>query len=166
MAADPFIIANLVTQGIALTGGRRESDIRQMVKRQLILASEFYVSEVKLKTPVGATNYLRDSWDYGYSDQEQTSTIAPRAEYAIPVELGRKAAPVPIEPLTLWVRRKLGVSDAKQARGIAFAISRKKRTTPTPGQNFASETFAAVLPAINSNFIAPIGALVVRALGG
>jgi hypothetical protein len=167
VATSPFIAADLVIQGGALTAGRRESDIRQIVKRQLVLSSEYYVSEVKLATPIGATNNLRDSWDFAYDDQEQSSTIGPRAEYALPVELGRKPGRgIPLVPLTLWVKRKLGVSNPRQARSIAYLISRKAKRVGIKGQYFAGDTFDAALPVINANFISPIGALIVKSLGG
>lgn len=162
-----IISATLVTEGILLSQGRAISDLRQVVKKQLTLASEFYVSEVKQKTPVGVFNNLRDSWDYRYDDQEQQSTIAPRAEYALAVELGRKPGKgIPIEPLTLWVRRKIGVSGERKAKSIAFLISRKAKRQGIKGQHFAGDTFTAVLPVLNNTFISPIGALVVKALGG
>jgi len=46
------------------------------------------------------------------------------ASYASDVEFGRSAGTMPpIAPLQKWVRRKLGVSDEKQARSLAFAIA-------------------------------------------
>lgn len=162
-----FIVANLVTQGLALTNGRRESDIRQITKKQLSLASEFLVSEGRLATEVGATNYLRDSWDWGYDDAEQESRVGPRAEYAIVLEKGRKPGKgIPIEPLTLWVKRKIGVSDERAARSMAFAISRKAKRRGIAPKPFVEPMFTAALPAINSAFISPLGALLVKALGG
>lgn len=166
MAADPFIVANLVTQGIALTGGRRESDIRQMVKRQLLLASEFYITEVKLAGPEDK-GYMRGGWDAKYEDQEQLVRIGNIAEYTYNLEKGRKPGKgIPLVPLTLWVRRKIGVKDERKARSIAFCISRKAKLKGLAAKPFVLPTLNAVLPAINNTFISPLGALLVKALGG
>ena len=64
-----------------------------------------------------------------------------------------------------WVRRILGVSDQKKARGIAFAISRKKKRQRTPGQHFAEETFDSNINSLNQNFLNPVGAEIVRTIG-
>lgn len=161
-----FIVANLVTQGLALTNGRRESDIRRETKKQLVLASGFLISEFRLAGPEDK-GYLRDSWDLKYDDEEQESRIGPRAQYAYNIEFGRKPGKgIPLEPLTLWVRRKVGVSDERAARSMAFAISRKAKRQGLAPKPFIEPTFIAALPAINSAFISPLGALLVKALGG
>jgi hypothetical protein len=49
------------------------------------------------------------------------------------IEQGRRAAPIPIEPLAEWVRRKLGCKDPKRSRSIAFAISRHASKHARPG---------------------------------
>jgi len=45
--------------------------------------------------------------------------------YALPVELGSRPHWPPIAPIALWVRRKLGISDEREARSVAFLIARK-----------------------------------------
>ncbi len=59
------------------------------------------------------------------------------AVHAVFVEFGTRPRTkgVPIKPLERWVRLKLGISDAKLARQVAFAISntiKKRGTKPKP----------------------------------
>jgi len=42
----------------------------------------------------------------------------------------------PVDAIQGWVRRKLGVKDAKEARSIAFAIARKIKRSGTKAQPF------------------------------
>lgn len=44
--------------------------------------------------------------------------------YAMPVEMGSRPHFPPIAPLQLWVRRKLGITDERESRSVAFLIAR------------------------------------------
>lgn len=164
---DSFIDVDVNLDGSIFSAGRRESDVNKAIQRQFTLAAEFFISEVRLATPVGATNNLRDSWDFGYIKSSQRVVIAPRSEYAMAVEMGRRPGKwIPIEPLQLWVKRKLGVDNEREAKSIAFAISRKAKMSGIRGKFFVSKTFEATLPTIQSAFISPLGNMIVRALRG
>lgn len=67
------------------------------------------------------------------------------------IESGRRAAWIPIKPLAEWVHRKLGVSDAAEARGIAFAISKKASTTPRPGLHILEKAQPSIVEAWKTN---------------
>jgi len=55
------------------------------------------------------------------------SESSPRVKAGV-IEYGRRpGVGIPILPLMEWVRRKLGVTDYKQQRSIAFAISMKAK---------------------------------------
>lgn len=162
-----FLQAEILITGDALTGGRRESEINRDIKRQLTAAGIFMQSPLAQATPFGVTGEFRRSWVSQIREEGSTmsAVVFPGAtEYALAVELGRKAAPVPIEPLTRWVRRKLQVTDEKRARGIAFYLSKKKAKKPTKGQEFAKKTFEANVSTLNQNFLDPIGAKIVQSL--
>lgn len=151
--------------GPLFSEGRPRAEIRKVVKEQLVGASLFYIGEVKPKTPVGVYGVLKGSWQYVYDDASQTSIIGTgTVEYAPAVELGRKAAPVPIKPLRLWVKRVLGISKESEINSVAFLIGRKKKRQATPGQFFATETWKRTLPTLNNAFMSPIGAKIVERL--
>jgi len=107
--------------------------------------------DIQFATPVGASpssDSLQNSWNIrktGLLAWEVFSTKDPI--WLRPVEFGRRAAPVPVYALVPWVQLKIN-PDPIAARGIAFAISRKKAHTPTPGQKFVQKTADAQLPKI------------------
>lgn len=114
-------------------------------------AAERMQYALQVASPVGASpssDSLQNSWRIrraGLLAWEIFSTKDPI--WLRPVEYGRRAAPVPIEPLIPWVQLKIN-PDPVAARGIAIAISRKKAHTPTPGQGFVRKTVDEELPKI------------------
>ncbi len=67
------------------------------------------------------------------------------------IELGRRAAPIPIGPLAEWVRRKLGCSDPKRALGIAIAISKKAAKVPRPGLHVLGRAHPRIAESLQKN---------------
>jgi hypothetical protein len=63
--------------------------------------------------------------------------------YALPVELGSRPHFPPIAPIALWVRRKLGISDEREARSVAFLIARKISRVGTKPREFFKRGFEA-----------------------
>lgn len=138
-----MIESDIVFRGNLFTG--RSPGIATRTSRATLTKASLYLEgEMIRNTPVGVFGTLRRSWFSRVTDngQETTASIINPIEYALPVELGRRAAPVPIEPIELWVRRKLGVPQSR-SRQVAFIIAKKKARQRTPGQLFATNTFDA-----------------------
>ena len=142
--------------------GQAMAEVRDALRQQLTGAGLYLEGELARATPA-YTGAAQRGWFTEYDDDNQTARVANPLEYIVPLELGRRAAFVPVKPLELWVRRKLGVDD-KNARRIAFAISRKKARFPTPGLRFAQTAFEQALPTIQSAFIGPLGPIIVERL--
>lgn len=86
------------------------------------------------RIPVDTGDYARSFRVVQVSETriEIVSHANPRVKAGV-VELGRRAAWIPIEPLSEWVRRKFNVQDPSEARSIAWLISRKASRTPRAG---------------------------------
>ena len=67
------------------------------------------------------------------------------------IELGRRAAPIPIEPLVHWVRRKLGCPDPRKQRSIAHAISRYASRHPREGLRVLERAHPRIAEALIRN---------------
>jgi hypothetical protein len=67
------------------------------------------------------------------------------------IEEGRRAAPIPIEPLALWVRRKFGCKDPNKARSIAIAISKAASKTKRPGLHVLRRAHPKIVEAMSKN---------------
>lgn len=63
------------------------------------------------------------------------------AAHTLPIELGTKPHFVPIQPLQDWVEYKLGL-EGKEAKSVAFAISRKIGKDGTEGKFMFRDAFA------------------------
>lgn len=155
-------IATVITQGDLFDPGRLSSDSKAVYRQQLMAAGLFLQGELQRNTPV-YTGVLSKSWFMEYDEARQTVVIANPAEHALPVELGHKAAPVPIKPFVLWAKRKFSLDD-KAARRVGFFIAMKKRVKPTEGKFFARNTFEASLSDLNTAFLQPIGVELIRRL--
>lgn len=59
--------------------------------------------------------------------------VVSSAAHTLPIELGTKPHFVPIQPLQDWVEYKLGL-EGKEAKSVAFAISRKIARDGTEGK--------------------------------
>lgn len=67
------------------------------------------------------------------------------------IEYGRRPAPIPIEPLADWVRRKLGCNDPKKARSIAFAISKVASKKKREGLHVLERAHPKIAEALEAN---------------
>ena len=69
--------------------------------------------------------------------------LAPPADqYGIFVEVGTRPHFPPPAAMEAWVRRRLGVTNDRQARELAFLIGRKIARTGTPGRFFFERALA------------------------
>ena len=104
------------------------NNINQKVAKAFSIALYDTVEELKKQSYVGATNQLRSGWDHTnpvISDDKITASITNDSSHAINRIAGRsRGKPPPIDPIELWVKKKLKLP-AGQARGVAFAISKK-----------------------------------------
>lgn len=76
-------------------------------------------------------------------------------KYAAPVETGARPHMPPPESLLLWVQRKMGIDDEKQALSVAFAIAKNIAKRGTQGHQMFSRALAElepmVVPALEKN---------------
>ena len=159
-----FIDARIEFVGDVFSASRASSETRRVIGQQLTGAAFYLEGEMIQATPVGATGVLRASWASEYDPQQMEATVFNNAEHMFPTELGRKAAWVPIKPLQLWVKRKLGISDEKKSLGVAIAISKHKSENPTEGQHFVQKTYDDAVPVLQKNFLNVVGAEIVKSL--
>lgn len=158
-----MINAEIKFEGAIWDPNKSQVATRKVIKGALVAASEFLKTEVALATPVGVGGDLSKAWGTEWDEANQEAVVFNPVEYGLVVELGRKAAPVPIKPYARWFQRKLGLSP-KEAIGAAIASSKKKAKQATPGQFFTKKTFASNLSKINENFIQPIGGNLIQEL--
>jgi hypothetical protein len=103
-------------------------------------------AELSKASPKGVSSPgLANSWVHQVKDLSVSVTNT--QAHLEPVDLGRRPAYVPIAPLELWVREKIGI-EGPQARRVAFAISRTMAARPTPGKEFVNATMQQVFPQI------------------
>lgn len=161
------IRADLVLTGTGMTRGRRDGEVHRVVKRQLVAGGLYLEGEVARATPFGVTGKMRRGWQSTYvkrGSQASEVLVSNATEYVLPVELGRRPGTfIPLKPLQLWARRKLG-ADEGRAWGIARKISRKAKRSGIKGQRFAEKTFDESIDVLNRNFLFPVGAQLVKVL--
>ncbi len=131
-----MISINIQTEQFQKHMNRFPSISRSEIVKTLETVVQKLESDVQSKTPVGVggASGLKGSIsgevvDFG---RIYTGRVATSLAYAKAVEFGRQpgSTPPPVAPLALWIQRKsptgTGASlPLKQARGIAFYLSRK-----------------------------------------
>lgn len=135
----------------ALVNAELDSEIVQI----LSIGQRLVVAE----TPRGATGQLRGSVVTELRGQpgRRVGLVTTPLFYGDIVERGRQPGRrPPTAALVLWVTRKLGISDARQARAVAYLIARKIGRVGTSG---AAMFFKA------TQRLAPIVEARMRALG-
>jgi hypothetical protein len=132
------------------------NSIKQAVNAELYGGALFLQGRVQRATPVGVTAALRRGWFVDYGPGENQVTLGNPSEYLLATELGRRAAPVPIAPLELWVRRKLGIP-RPQSFSVAKAISWKKAHSRTPGKFFVKRAVDQAIPALERVLLRRVG---------
>ena len=89
-------------------------------------------------TPAGATGMLKagefaELHSPAPNLVELVAVHPPASSYADPVEQGTQPHMPPTSGLVLWVKKKLGVADEKQALSVAFAIAKTIAKRGTKG---------------------------------
>ncbi len=119
-------------------------------------------------TPRGATGHLRGSVLTELRGQPgaRGAAVTTSVFYAPIVERGRRPGKQPpLAPLIYWVTRKLGITDERQARGIAFVIARKIARVGSPGAGMFFKAWQRLLPIAEQRWQA-LGERLRRRLGG
>lgn len=95
---------------------------------------------------------------------DSSVVVSNSMEYGIIVEEGRQPGKgIPIEPLELWVKRVVGLTEEADITSMAINISRKAKARGIPGKFFVADTFDAVRPKLDAE-LGKIGGLIVREL--
>jgi hypothetical protein len=119
-------------------------------------------------TPVGVTGALRQGVQTSLlgSGANLTGRVFNPLPSAPAVETGRKPGKQPpTGSLLLWVRRKLGVSDEKAARSVAFLVARRIGQRGTKGAFMFGKGFKMAESRVRAR-LNEIPARIVRRLGG
>ena len=85
--------------------------------------------------------------------------------YAQPVELGTRPHFPPVEALTDWVRLKLGISDEREVRSVAFLIARKISRVGTKGAFMFRDAVKRLEPVMEARFVRARDRIVARLAG-
>ena len=129
--------------------------VQQEFKTAMSKSTEKVASLAKKIAPVGVSGELRASINgkvtlIGSKDVE--GVVGSPLPYAIYVEMGTRPHYPPLAPLLLWVTRKLGVADERQAYAIAKGIQRKIGAVGTAANPFLSNAFEMAEPQIEMYF--------------
>lgn len=136
--------------------GRGPEVVERETGRTMKGATEFAARKVQFHTPVGATQDLKKGVEPivtkikgGF---EGRVTVTGRGMgYAEFVEFGTRPHWPPVEPIRLWVLRKLGVP-AEEVPGVAFLVSRKIARVGTPAQRMFEQGWIEAEPKVMSLF--------------
>ena len=129
--------------------GRFPETLRQAVERGLDRATELLERSVAAaalspfgaasRAPLGelARSVTREVISSGQDGAVSVGRVflgAPADEYGLFVETGTRPHFPPPAAIEGWVRRRLGITDDRQAREVAFLIGRKIARSGTPGR--------------------------------
>jgi len=119
------------------------------------------------ETPRGASGLLRGSVITELRGTPlRVGVVLSSMFYAPYVERGRRPGRrPPVAALRLWVVRKLGIRDAKQARAVAFVIARKIGRVGTGGAAMFFKASQRLEPIAQARWQA-LGQRIARRLGG
>ena len=112
--------------------------VREELERAMTQATLYLERETKERTPVGVggggglRGSIHSRVSLGVFAVE--GVVGSPLTYAPAVELGSKPHFPPIEPLQDWVKAKLGITDEKESRSVAYAIATVKSRSSTLGQ--------------------------------
>lgn len=86
--------------------------------------------------------------------------------YGLPVELGAVPHFPPPAALEGWVKRKLGISDAREVKSVAFLVARAIARRGTKAWEMFQRGFAAAKPRVEARFQQAGKRIVDRLAGG
>jgi hypothetical protein len=120
------------------------------------------------RTAAVSTGELLHSITYEVSRAATLSRVVifsqpPGGDYAAYVETGTGPHFPPIAPLLLWVSRRLGVKDEKQALSIAFAIAKTIAKRGVSGFGMFARAMAVLQGELQGIFEEAIGAAIEEA---
>jgi hypothetical protein len=146
-------------------GEKNIGTIRSAVQRTIEIDAQRWIqwsirgggSQGGYRQPIDTGNYA-NSWKSEMLEEGGIiySSANPPIKSGV-IEDGRRPSFIPIEPLTAWVKRKLGVTDPKAARSIAFAISKKASKTPRPGLGVLARAYPKIVEALQKNLASARG---------
>jgi hypothetical protein len=123
---------------------------------------------VQQREPVGATGLLKtDTFAELHQDgpeMHEVIGVSPPADvYSAPVEDGTRPHMPPSSGLLLWVKKKLLVTDERQAQSIAFAIAKTIAKRGTKGVHMFEQAFTQLQTELVGIFEVEIAAALERA---
>lgn len=145
----------------------KSDQARQIVREETLglveASTQVFRSEIVPLTPVGATGALRAGvqTDVVGDGVNVVGRVFDPVGYAVPVEAGARPHFPPVEPLQLWVRRVLGISDEKEVRSVAFLVARAISKRGTKARDMfkgGAEAGAAKVTALSERANARIAA--------
>lgn len=104
--------------------------------------------------------------ELGGTPIDRTGRVFDPVAYAVPVEEGTVPHFPPPGPLQLWVRRKLGITNEKEVRSVAFLIGRAISRRGTQARNFFRDGVAVARDRVRARFAEIPGRIVRRLEGG
>ena len=137
--------------------GRFSEDLRRAVERGLDRATELLERAVAAgaqsptsplgaasRAPLGelAQSLRREVFQDNAITIGRVFLGAPADEYGLFVETGTRPHFPPPAAIEGWVRRRLGITDDRQAREVAFLIGRKIARSGTPGRQLFERALA------------------------
>lgn len=151
------------TRGGVFNGATRSEVLRKAYLKHLVGAGILFQGAVEPNTPYGVSGKLQKGWSVK-RDGDDAVVVENSEEYALAVELGRQPGKgIPLEPLELWIRRVIGMTDPEEISSFALNISRKAKYRGLEGKEFAQKTFDQVRPDLDAE-LEKIGAFIVRGL--
>jgi hypothetical protein len=147
-------------------------DVRERFDREisaeLVELSSIGQRLVVSETPRGATGQGRGSiiTELRGRPGRREGVVATSVFYLPIVERGRRPGRrPPVQALVLWVVRKLGITDEKRARSVAFLIARKIGRRGTEPASMFLKAARRLQPIAQQRWQA-LGARLARQLGG
>jgi hypothetical protein len=144
----PGIVRQELLAAMTEVDGKLEAQMKELMPRHTGMLKGSIIGEEKLKGEFGVEGY-----------------VGSPLNYAVPVDLGTRPHFPPVEALIDWVKDKFGISNEKEARGVAFLVARKISRVGTKGQNFSEETLRHMEPEIRAVFGAAQQRIAARIIG-
>lgn len=143
-------------------GQRKIEAAQRLVKKGLGGAAGRLVQAEKQAAPV-ATGELQDGIHAVVQAGGMVVKVVQDPWHGIVVEHGAVPSYTPIEPLEEWVEVKLAIPQP-EARRVAYAISETHSIYGIDPQPYWWKTFDSLVPTLNSQYLGPVGAALVKEL--